>query len=155
MDPQDKTASTNGVDADTADATNQTANATRRVRLMLILLTVQYFVGMSINLMGPPSLYAPAIKRAAFGILMLAHVIIAITLLVMAGRTLASVRVQHLPTNRLEIWGASSVVAAFFAGILTVTTTLSRVFAFLMAVGFILAFIFYGQLYFKLRLDQR
>jgi hypothetical protein len=121
-----------------------------RVRGQLIMLSIQFLLGMAVNLLGEPE---SSLAKASKGILLGLHVLIALGLLVGASLTMhfaLKAGGQILRTTRLATAG---VGLALVAGVLTVMVkgSWSDAWSYAMAVGFLVALVFYGKLYMKLR----
>jgi hypothetical protein len=124
----------------------------KRVRLMLVMLTVQFLLGMLVNLIGTPDATASALVKLSHSIILGLHLLIGFGMLIGAGIIARFIWRQPNEVNRR--WarlGAISVAAAVISGILTVSTPLTEIFSFVMAAGFIGAFISYGRLWMELK----
>ncbi|HSX46262.1 MAG TPA: hypothetical protein VLG27_04680 [Candidatus Saccharimonadia bacterium] len=128
---------------------------TERVYAILSMLIVQFFLGMGENVLGTPASDASTLHNAVAGIVLGLHALTAI------GIIIAAVQINRLRPNAspwVQKWtvrGAASVGLAFVSGLLTLATSWSEFFSFLMASGFILAFTSYGLVLLSLSSKQR
>jgi hypothetical protein len=119
----------------------------RRARGQLSMLVLMFLLGMGVNLIGLPSETSGGAKVAT-GILLGLHILLSLGLLVGAALCLwRSGPLDDAMRNQALI-GAVLLVVSFVAGILN-TALGSNWWSFLMAVGFIGAFVVYGRIYVK------
>jgi hypothetical protein len=117
----------------------------RRARSQLSMLALQFLLGMGVNLIGLPSENTGAAKVIT-GILLGLHVLLSLGLLVVAGLLMLRSGPMDDAMRNQALVGAVLVVVSFVAGILD-TSLGSHWWSFLMAVGFIGAFVVYGRIY--------
>ena len=122
----------------------------RRARSQLVMLTIQFLLGMGVNLIGPTS-EATGLAKVTTGALLGLHVLVSLGLIVVAALSLW--RSGPLdPGSRRQAWlGAILIVISVVAGVLTMVTD-NNWWSYLMAVGFIASFIVYGNLLLRTRL---
>jgi len=122
----------------------------KRVRGILIGLVVQFILGMAVNLFGQPpqeGMQEPIYSRILFiahSLLGLLLLIGAIVIFVLAKKT------KEEMVAKLSLYGMLSIILAFGGGIAVAAlgeSNFSELASFVMAIGFILAFIFYGKLF--------
>ena len=126
-----------------------------RSQRQLAMLTVQFLLGMAVNLMGTPSNGTLGAARSAYYVLIAAHVLVGLALLAGAVLTIGRATRGGPAAGHLAWLGGVSVAVAFVAGIATGVVTMitpgavlgGDLLSYLMAAGFIAAFIFYGALY--------
>lgn len=119
----------------------------RNLKRMVGALVVQFFLGMGLNVIGQPTPDMALWLKVLAYFLLIWHVLNAINLVVLT--VLIYRQGQGNPKLAGQVRaGAAFVVLAFVGGVLTVSvSTLSELFSFIMASGFMLAFIVYGRLY--------
>jgi len=117
-------------------------------RHMVMGLTVQFLLGMAVNLLGLPS-QATGAARAASTVFLVAHVVIALG---MAAGAVMVIRAGAGPRSRwrLETWGAAAIAVTIAAGILTMVTK-SNWWSYVLALGFIASLLTYGGLLVRVR----
>lgn len=126
-----------------------------RSQRQLAMLTVQFLLGMAVNVIGAPSEGAAGAVKAAYYVLVGTHVLVALGLVVGATLTIVRAAGHGSALGSLAWLGGVSIAIAFVAGVstgvLTMTTApnavLGDLLSYLMAAGFLAAFILYGALY--------
>jgi hypothetical protein len=118
-----------------------------RVRAQLAMLFTQFLLGMAVNLIGERE---ETWAKVSKGILLGLHVLVAIGLIV--GTVLTIRLASHIGgriqrTLRVATYG---IGVAVIGGILTQFAPWSDLWSFFMALGFIVAFAFYGFTYFQI-----
>lgn len=126
---------------DQATAERLRGRAVRQVGM----LTAQFILGMAVNLIGVPGEAPAGLANIATTVFLALHVLIAIGLVVGAIFTYRQALPLGSPHSRLALWGMISVVVTFVAGVLTMISNAAG-WSFLMALGFIVAFLIYGML---------
>lgn len=126
-------------------ATGSSYDLSRRARAQLMMLIVQFLLGIGVTLIGLPSETTGMAKLVTI-VSLIGHIVITLGLasgaIVMA-RHAAALR-SH---TRVLAWtGLALVVATAAAGVLT-TILKSNWWSYLMAVGFAVLFAVYGRLY--------
>jgi hypothetical protein len=121
-----------------------------RVRGQLAMLIVMFLLGMAVNLLGEPE---SALGKATHGILLGLHVLVAIGIIVGASIVMSKAVKVGGAILRTARFATAGVGTAFVGGVLTLAVKggWSDVWSYVMAVGFLVGFVFYGQLYMKLR----
>jgi hypothetical protein len=126
----------------------QESSLTKSVLGQLIMLTLQFLLGMAINLMGEPE---SAFAKASHGLLLGLHILIAVGLVINASLIMhhaLKLGGHYLRTARFATAGIGT---GFLAGILTLVTQ-NDWWSYLMAIGFIDAFVFSGILFVQLKI---
>jgi hypothetical protein len=119
----------------------------KRVTTQLGLLTMQFLLGMGVNLIGETQSTA---GKLSHNLLLDAHVLVALGLIVNTSLIMhAALKLggSHLRAAR---FAAGGIGVGFVAGVLTLTAPGGDWWSYLMAVSFLWAFIFYGRLFLKL-----
>ena len=119
----------------------------RRARSQLSMLVLQFLLGMGVNLIGLPSENSGGAKVIT-GILLGLHILLSLGLLVVAVLCLLRSGPLDDAMRNQVLLGGVLVLVSFVAGILD-TSLGSNWWSFLMAVGFIGAFVVYGWIYVK------
>jgi hypothetical protein len=122
---------------------------TKQARDQIIKLVIQFLLGMAVNLIGLPSQTAGAAKITTMVFLGL-HLLVALGLGLGAFLTVRETIILGTKLVRLAWLGAASIGVSIASGILTMATE-SNWWSYLMAVGFITAFICYGTIYVRAR----
>jgi len=131
-----------------ASEATQTKQLVGRARNQIGMLVAIFLLGMAVNLLGDPS---GGLAQATKGVLLALHVLVAIGLIVGAFQIVRLTR--DLPAfSRLARGGGAPIGLALLGGILNLTLK-SDWWSFLMAIGFIAAFVFYGLAYVKSRVS--
>lgn len=139
-----------------ADTTRpETSRLHVRSQRQLAMLTVQFLLGMAVNVIGAPSGGAAGAVKTAYYVLVGTHVLVALALVVGATLTIVRAAGHGSALGRLAWLGGVSIAIAFVAGVFTGVATmaavpnavLSDLLSYLMAAGFLAAFILYGALY--------
>lgn len=124
----------------------------KRSFVMLVILVIQFLLGMSMNLFAVlPSDPKFASENIFLKLILPAHVIVAIFLLLGSIFIfIFSRRIDNPSLIKIAGQGMGSVITAIVSGLLTVffVGILSEVFSFLMALAFLNAFIAYIRLYY-------
>jgi hypothetical protein len=115
------------------------------------LLTLQFLLGMAVNLIGLPDEVHGVAKTLTTSLLVL-HVVVALGLLVGAIQIARAAASSEAPLAKLARVGGAAIGASILGGILTLSAPWSNLWSYLMAVSFIAAFAVYGRLYSKLKL---
>lgn len=121
----------------------------QRARSALIMLTAQFVLGMAVNLIGLPSEADTPFAKISSTIFLDLHMLIALGLLIGAVLAIKNSITQKSKFKNLVWIGAASVVISTIGGMLTMGTTGKEWWSYLMAIGFISAFISYGMLYMR------
>ena len=117
----------------------------RAVQRQFGLLSVQFLLGMAVNLIGSPD-EIKGLAKASTSIFLLLHVLVAIILIVNAV-LIARLAKPNPATRRFARFGSIAVGIAVIGGILTMSAPGSNWWSYLMAVAFIAAFGVYGRLF--------
>ena len=117
-------------------------DARRLNRLVLILLVVQFILGMTANLWVTIPDSQPWIVFHQVGPILL-HTINALLLLDFSIMSLA-LAVKDGRRVGVAVWGLASVILAFASGLLFVNAGQNDLFSFTMALGFLGAFLSFG-----------
>ena len=122
----------------------------RRARSQLMMLTIQFLLGMGVNLIGLPS-ETSGLAKVTTGALLGIHVLVSLGLIVVAA--LSIWRSGPLdPGSKRQAWlGGILIVISVVAGVITMSAD-NNWWSYLMAVGFIASFIVYGNLLLRTRL---
>jgi hypothetical protein len=115
-----------------------------RTRAQLAMLTLQFLLGMAVNLLGEPEAGAGQVLR---GIFLGLHVLVAVGMLVGAGLVMMLAVKAGGKILRTARVASAGVGIAVLGGILTLTGPWNDLWSYLMALGFLAAFVFYGLLY--------
>lgn len=118
----------------------------RLLRLQLSLISVQFLLGMAVNLIGLP-VETNGIAHTATLLALMLHVVVALALL---GNSVAMVYLSKPYGPRaytLAIQGLVGILAAMASGILTLISPLSNVWSYLMAIAFLFISAVYGRLF--------
>jgi len=110
-------------------------------------LTVQFLLGMAVNLLGQPS-EATGTARIASTVFLAGHVLISVAMAIGAVLTVRAAARISGRWRRQANWGAAAIAATLAAGILTVITN-SNWWSYGMALGFITALLAYGSVLLK------
>lgn len=109
-----------------------------RARNILIMLAVEFLLGMGLNLIAPPQDGGDPLTRDARIALLTVHGLIGVALIIAAVVILA-----HAPRadriRSLAYSGVAGILGAFLAGILTVAAPDTSLCSFLMAASFLAA----------------
>lgn len=124
----------------------------KRVRAQLGMLSVQFLLGMAVNLLGEPE---GGLAKAAKGILLLLHVVVAVGLIVNASLTMRAALKLGGKILRTARVATAGVGIAVVGGILTMTGPGNDWWSYVMAIGFLLAFAYNGFLYMQVLLASR
>ncbi len=116
----------------------------RRARSQLVMLTIQFLLGMGVNLIGLPSETSGLVKVTT-GVLLGVHVLVSVGLIVVAALSLWRSGPLDRPLRNQAWLGGILIVISTVAGVLT-TAADNNWWSYLMAVGFIASFIVYGNL---------
>jgi hypothetical protein len=108
---------------------------------ILGMLTAQFVLGMSLNLIGRPG---PGSLMTIVWIILILHALLAIGLIVNAVKTAKLSSSAVPPIQRQVRRGFGSLLLAFLSGLMTLSPFAKDFFSFVMAVGFMMAFVFYG-----------
>ena len=121
----------------------------RRARSQLMMLTIQFLLGMGVNLIGLPSETSGLAKGTTSALLGL-HILVSLGLIVVAALTIwRSGPLDRQSTNQAWVGGILIVISTV-AGVLA-TSAESNWWSYLMAVGFIASFVVYGNLLLRTR----
>ena len=121
----------------------------RRARSQLMMLTIQFLLGMGVNLIGLPSENS-GLAKAVTGALLGLHILVSLGLIVVAALTIwRSGPLDPQSTNQAWVGGILILISTV-AGVLT-TSVDSGWWSYLMAVGFIASFVVYGNLLLRSR----
>jgi hypothetical protein len=118
----------------TASTTTAPTLLRRRSREALSALSVEFLLGMIVNLL-------PDDTRVLSSIVLGLHVLIGIGIIVVAVRLLSTARREGLG-SREALWGLIAVSITFIAGVLTIVLH-SGWFSFIMAAGFLAGVLLY------------
>lgn len=142
-------ASTGATSHGMADGVIQASHAQVRhlARHQVMGLTIQFLLGMAVNLLGQPS-QATGGARIASTVFLAAHVLISLGMITGAVLTVRAAAHASGQCRRQTIWGAVAIAATVTAGILTMITK-SNWWSYGMALGFITALLTYGGLLLK------
>jgi len=113
-------------------------------RHMVIGLTVQFLLGMAVNLIGQPA-ETTGDARIASTVFLAAHVLVSAGMVIGAAQAVRAAAHLGGPWRRAAIWGAAAIAATVAAGVLT-TITKSNWWSYAMAAGFIASLLIYGSL---------
>lgn len=122
---------------------------------MLVLLAAQYLLGMYVALFAlspddPGYSKESVLPKIIFGV----HGLLGLFLLIGSIIVMiAGVRSGNLKIKRKSIFGFLSILLAFVAGIATITfkDNASEISSYIMSLGFLLSFFFYGKLLYILK----
>jgi heme A synthase len=129
---------------------------TGRVKLMILFLSIEFLLGMIVNLFGQAPDEATGQAKEPIWAMMIffAHGILGLLLLIGAIFILvATTKTNNKKWQNLAVYGLGSIFLSAAGGIGVVTlgeNPASEVSSFVMAVGFLLAFISYGWYFFTL-----
>lgn len=119
-----------------------------RLKAQLSMLTVQFLVGMAVNLIGLPSETSGSTK-VIDSLLVGVHVLVGVGLLINAGLIVRyTARLNELML-RTAWYGVLAIVLTFLFGVLTMALK-SNWWSYAMALGFIASYILYGEMYFRM-----
>lgn len=119
------------------------AEVQRLARHQIMGLSVQFLLGMAVNLVGQPS-EATGAAHAASLVLLSAHVLVSAGMLAGAAMALRAAIRAGGRWRRLVTIGAATITVTILAGILTVITK-SNWWSAAMAAGFLASFLSYGS----------
>lgn len=114
------------------------------VRRLLILLIIQFLLGMAVNLLGLPS-ETTGINKIASAVSLGLHTLLALGLLVGAILTVKRARAIDAKYVRVAWSGAMFIIITIAAGVLTIVLG-NDWWSYIMAAGFIATFVVYGKL---------
>lgn len=125
-----------------------------RVTGMIVLLSVQYVAGMTLNMFGAEDIRKGTLFQKG---LLLTHVILA--LLLLTGSLITMIFVKKggsAMMSKKAMHGFSAIVIAVIAGFSTLLLkgTITEITSLIMAIAFLGAFWFYGYLFFLLRKES-
>lgn len=124
---------------------HSTLTLTDHLSWQVRLLSIQFLLGMAINLIGLPS-EVHGFAHTAVMIILLLHILVALLLLT-NGVILVNMSRSYGPVaRRLALLAAGGIITAMCGGILTLTAPMSNLWSYLMAVAFLAIFGFYGRL---------
>jgi len=122
-----------------------------RVQAQFGMLTLQFLLGMVVNLLGLPDQNTGGVKVLSGSLLGL-HVLLALGLIINAALIVRLARTTSDATSRLARGAGAGIGAATVFGVLTVAAPWSNFWSFLMAAAFIAALALYGRLFVQARL---
>lgn len=120
---------------------------TRRARNISIMLAAEFLLGMVLNLWGTSDPGAPAWRRYLDLALLSAHIFLGLGICLGAAMLIVISWKEQRRGTGLPVAGGAGVLAAFTAGILTVTAPWGDLWSFLMAIGFIGSLIIYAKIW--------
>ncbi|MDB5179246.1 MAG: hypothetical protein JWN01_1189 [Patescibacteria group bacterium] len=129
----------------------------KQLRGQFIMLTVMFLLGMSVNLIGLPGELSAGTLKTIDGIITALHALIAIGLVVGAVRINRTIS-KNAPTLRTLAGGAASGIGIAFLGgigVFALHDAASNAASFVMAAGFIGAFLAYGKLYMQTNVARK
>jgi hypothetical protein len=113
-------------------------------RHMVMGLTVQFLLGMAVNLIGQPSQTAGD-ARIVSTVFLAVHMLVSVGMVIGAAQAVRAAAYLGSPWRSPAIWGAAAITATLAVGVLT-TITKSNWWSFAMAAGFIASLLIYGSL---------
>jgi hypothetical protein len=116
---------------------------------IVLMLTVQFLLGMAVNLIGLPDETGGGAKAATTVFLAL-HVLIAVGLVIGAIMALNAAKSLSPALRRLTEYATAGISVTFVAGVLTMITD-NNWWSYLMAGGFIVTLLMYGSIYVQSR----
>ena len=120
-------------------------NLSTQLKRQVMLLSMQFLLGMAVNLIGLPS-ETQGPTHTATTLLLGLHVLVALGLFtngLILNRLAAS---YGSKARRLARLGTAGIVTAMAGGLLTLTAPWGNVWSYMMAAAFLAVFGFYGQL---------
>jgi hypothetical protein len=111
---------------------------------MVMGLTVQFLLGMAVNLIGQPS-QTTGDARIVSTVFLAAHMLVCVGMVIGAAQAVRAAAYLGSPWRSPAIWGAAAITATLAAGVLT-TITKSNWWSYAMATGFIASLLIYGSL---------
>ncbi len=112
-------------------------------RHMVMGLTVQFLLGMAVNLIGQPS-ETTGDARIASTVFLAAHALVSAGMVIGAAQAVRAAAYLGGPWRSPAIWGAAAIAATVAAGVVTTITT-SNWWSYAMAAGFIASLLIYGS----------
>lgn len=128
----------------TTQAKDSRAKLEHSARHIIMMLTIQFLLGMAVSLIGPPKEASGGAKIATTVFLAL-HVLIAIGLVIGAVMAFSAAKKLGSGFKRLASFASASIGATFVAGVLTMITG-NNWWSYLMAAGFITSLLLYGAI---------
>lgn len=116
---------------------------------IIMMLALQFLVGMAVNLIGMPEETSGNSKLATTAFLML-HVLIGIGLLISAAMAVKASHASDAATRHLVRYGAITIGVTFVFGGLTAMTG-NNWWSYLMSAGFMGSLLLYGKVLFNSR----
>jgi hypothetical protein len=136
--------------SDVSNPINAKQFVVKRLQAMMIMLTVQFLLGMALNTIGEPDSSTAHGVSILWHTLLALHVVVAIGLFINAALILVySVKNFHQLTKPTLI-SLSGIVLAIIFGSLTVSHFHTALMSFFMAAAFLLAVSIYGRTLAKL-----
>lgn len=134
----------------------QSGSLRRRVDVMVFFLILEYILGMVVNLFGEAPDETGKMQEPLWATLVfVTHGILGIILLIWAIFLFVSAgKLENKGWKGLAMWGMLSIIISAMGGIAVVGLregNPAEISSLIMALGFLLSFIFYGRLLFTLR----
>lgn len=126
----------------------------RQLRLQISLISVQFLLGMGVNLIGLPS-ETHGIAHIATLVALVLHVLVALVLLCNSLVMVSLARPYGPRAHRLAVQGVIGILAAMASGILTLVAPWSNLWSYLMAIAFLAISAFYGRMFSVVFLNSR